>query len=127
MKLRLEFNIDAPDENGNIFSEQVIENIVKNARGVPVVLDNDSRPLGHVAHARRVGNRVEVDAQLDRTKPEAEFFEKGHVVYSVRCGYRDMDFEQTENVRRIVSARLSEIIIEPGRKFPPETTIFTIE
>jgi hypothetical protein len=127
MKLRLEFNTDAPDENGNIFSVQVIENIVKHAAGVPIVLEYDARPLGFITDARRSGNFVEVDARLDQTKPESEFFEKEHIVYSFRCTYQDMDFEQTGNVREITSARLSSIIIEPGRKFPPASTIFTIE
>ncbi|HEY0428906.1 MAG TPA: hypothetical protein VGC76_14080 [Pyrinomonadaceae bacterium] len=127
MKLRLEFNTEMPDENGNIFSERAIENIVSNARGVPLILEYDSQPLGFINSARRYGNFVEIDANLDETKPESEFFEKEHIVYSLRCSYQDMDFEQTEDVRKITSARLGAIIIEPGRKYPPVSTIFTID
>lgn len=127
MKLRLEFNIESPDENGNVFSESVIENIAANAKGALVALEYDSRPLGLVTGARRDGNQIELEASLDTTRPETEFFEKGHIVYSLSCLYRDMDFEQTGDVRLIKSARLYSVIIEPGRKFQPETTIFTIE
>lgn len=126
MKLRLEFNTESPDENGNIFSESVIESIVGNAKDVLVLLEYDSRPLGTVINARRDGNQIEMEANLDTNRPETEFFEKGHIVYSVSCSYRDMDFEQTGGIRLIKSARLHSVIIEPGRKHIPETTIFTM-
>jgi hypothetical protein len=124
MKLRLELNIESPDENGNVFSESVIESIVGEAKDVPVFLEYDSRPLGSVTSARRDGNQIEMEARLDETRPETEFFEKGHIVYSVSCSYQDMDFEQTGDVRVIKSARLHSVIIEPGRKYTPESTIF---
>lgn len=127
MKLRLEFNTETPDENGNIFTESVIDLITNDARDVPVFLEYDSRPLGFVTDAHRTSQTVELSAHLDKTRPETEFFEKGHIVYSISCSYRDMDFEQTGNVRVIKSARLHSITIEPGRKFPQESTIFTIE
>ena len=127
MKLRVEFNTENPDENGNIFSERVIENIVTHAEGVPLFLEHHLHPLGFIVKAQRYGNFVEIDARLDETKPESEFFEKGHIVYSVRCTYQDMDFEQTGSERTITSARLGSIIIEPGRRYPPVSTIFTIE
>ena len=127
MKLRLEFNTESIDENGNVFGESVIENIIGNAKGVPVFLEYDSRPLGSVTDARRDGNQVELEATLDTNRPETEFFEKGHIVYSVSCSYRDMDFEQTGGIRLIKSARLDSVVIEPGRKHTPESTIFTIE
>ena len=126
MKLQLEFNTESPDENGNVFSESVIESIVESAKDVLVLLEFDSRPLGTVTNARRDGNRVELDASLDTNRPETEFFEKGHIVYSVSCSYKDMDFEQTGGIRLIKSARLHSVIIEPGRKYVPETTIFTM-
>jgi hypothetical protein len=126
MKLRLEFNTELPDENGNVFSESVIESIVGNAKDVQIILEYDSRPLGLVTYARRDGNQVELEASLDKTRPETEFFEKGHIVYSVSCSYRDMDFEQTGDVRVIKAARLHSVIIEPGRKHTPESTIFTM-
>jgi hypothetical protein len=126
MKLRLVFNTESPDENGNVFSESVIESIVGNAKDVPVFLEYDSRPLGRVNNASRDGNQIDLEASLDKTRPETEFFEKGHIVYWVSCQYRDMDFEQTGDVRIIKSARLDSVVIEPGRKYKPESTIFTM-
>ena len=114
MKLRLEYSPEIPDENGNVFSESVIESIADSARGVPLVLDYESHALGFVRSARRNGNFLEIDAKLDETKPETEFFEKEHIVYSVRCSYQDLDFEQTGNVRTIKSARLRAIKAEGG-------------
>lgn len=127
MKLRLEFNTETPDENGNIFTESVFDTIISNAKDVPVFLGFDSRPFGLITAARRNEKSIEMDALLDKNRAEAEFFEKGHIVFSVSCSYRDMDFVQTGDVRVITSARLNSVTIEPGRKYPPESTIFTIE
>lgn len=126
MKLQLEFNTDQPDENGSIFTESVFDTITDNAEDVPVFLGYDSRPIGVITGARKNDAGVELDVRLDETRPETEFFEKGHIVYSVSCSYKDMDFEQTGDVRVIKSARLGTVTIEPGRKYPPTTTIFTI-
>ena len=126
MKLRLEFNTETPNENGNVFSESIFDVIIENAKDVPVFLGNENYQIGLITGARRIDDSVELDARLDENKPETEFFEKGHIVYSVNCSYKDMDFEQTGNLRVIKSARLSAVTIEPGRKYPPQSTIFVI-
>ena len=127
MKLQLEFNTEKPDENNNIFSESVFEGIIGSAKDAPVFVGFDIRPIGSVKTARRNSEGVELDVHLDESRPETEFFEKGHIVYSVSCAYQNMDFEQTGNVRVIKSAQLQSVTIEPGRKFPPVSTIFTIK
>src|SRR5438128_3155785 len=119
MKLLLKFNTAEPDSNGNIFGEQVIDAIIESAENVPVFLEYDSSPIGFVTAAERCGSEIELEAKLDEKRPETFFFEKEFIVYSVTCSYSNMSFEQTGNVRIIKSARLSSVIIEPGRKFPP--------
>jgi hypothetical protein len=128
MKLQIEFNTKTPDENGNVFTETVFDSIISNAKDVPVFLGDDSRPIGIITDARKgiEGEEVELHAHLDRSRPESEFFEKGHIVFSVSCSYRDMEFEQTGNIRVIKSAKLRSVTIEPGRKYPPTSTIFVI-
>jgi hypothetical protein len=128
MKLRLEFNTKTPDENGNVFTETVFDSIIQNAKDVPVFLGDNLRPIGIVTDAERSagGEEVELHAHLDKSRPETEFFEKGHIIFSVSCSYRDMEFEQTGNIRVIKSAKLRSVTIEPGRKYPPTSTIFVM-
>lgn len=128
MKLRLEFNTQTPDESGNVFSDRVIDEIIGSAKDAPVFLDYDSNPIGFIVDARRDGFEVELDAKLDESRTETEFFERGFIVYTVSCMYRNMNFEQTGSTRLIKSAQLGSVIIEPGKKHPPQgCTIFTIE
>ncbi len=126
MKLQIEFNTDYPDDEGNIFSETVIDGIANSAKDVPVFLGEDSKPFGIITDAQKTDKTIELGAKLDETRPETEFFEKGHIMYSISCTYKNMDFEQTGDVRLIKSAQLASITIEPGRKKPPASLIFTI-
>ena len=128
MKLRVEFNTQTPDEGGNVFSEQVIDEIAASAKDTPVFLEYESSPLGFVTGAQKYGSEIELDVKLDETREETPFFERGFIVYTVSCSYRNMSFEQTGNTRKINSARLGSVIIEPGRKEQPRgCTIFVIE
>ena len=128
MKLRVEFNTQAPDEGGNVFTEQVIDEIAASAKDTPVFLEYDRSPLGFVTGAHRFGSEIELDVKLDEAREETSFFERGFIIYTVSCSYRNMSFEQTGGIRRINSARLGSVTIEPGRKEPPRgCTIFVIE
>jgi hypothetical protein len=126
MKICLELNMDRPNSDGNIFSESAIDAVANAAINVPVFLGGDFKPFGIITDARKTDKGIELEARLDENMPETEFFEKGHVVYWVSYSYKNMDFEQINDVLVIKSAELASVTLEPGRKLPPESRIYTI-